>query len=87
MASWNLPQALLLELYRRLAEDLPTHADQHLGEPIGPIDSGEYTFVLSDRQNTQPGSAPNRYLFVFAIERYRDDKELHFVGARMVSEV
>jgi len=78
---------MLIQLYNRLLVDLPADPSRYLGESAVPLDSSEFAFVLADHHHASEGAAPTRYLFYFAVEPYRDQEQLHIVGARMIPNV
>ncbi len=69
MADWGLPNALLLEVYRRLDQDLPRDAaTKGLRRVYGPVDDYIWSFAFQD-----PADPHCQHFFLFTI-RYRQDE-------------
>src|SRR5258707_975026 len=69
IASWHLPDPLLVDIYLRLQSDLTERPAERMERTTHPFDGMTYTFVLMDQSNRTYG-----YTFAFHI-RYAADEE------------
>jgi hypothetical protein len=71
IAHWALPDPVLVEVYLRLREVLPTSPAQHLLRSRRPVDGMVYRFSLID-----PGNRLREHFFNFQVFYGQDEETL-----------
>jgi hypothetical protein len=81
IASWHLPDALLVEVHLRLNDELPALAPECLIRAQEPFDGMTYFFEVVDPENSLVNHA-----FMFHIFYHPDEETLAIADARYVRQ-
>ena len=80
--SWNLPDAILVEIHLRLNDRLSENPSQYLHRTRVPFDGMEYSFSIID-----PDNRLCEHLCFFQVIYSQDEEELFVVNASYVRRI